>query len=94
MSNTVWLWNSIFLFLVAYIFYAYTLFSKEGLGKTIFALALFLGASMLMALAFGFCVLLLQGIALRFTIGFLSIAVIAFGLAIVLIAARHARDHH
>lgn len=73
MSNTVWLYISIATFLVAYAFYAYTLFSKEGFdGKTI---RLFLVESMLFVLAFGFCVSSLYDIALCLIIAFFAVAV-------------------
>ena len=89
MSNTVWLYISIATFFVAYVFYAYTFFSKEGFdGVTI---RLFLFESMLFALAFVFCPL--QDIVLRLTIGFFAVAAMSLGLSIALIA-RHVRDRH
>ena len=91
MSNIVWLYISIATFLVAYVFYAYTLFSKEGFdGVTI---RLFLAESMLFTLAFVFCIFPLQDIVLRLTIGFFAVAAMSLGLSIALIA-RHVRDRH
>lgn len=73
MSNTVWLYISIATSLVAYAFYAYTLFSKEGFdGKTI---RLFLVESMLLVLAFVFCASSLYDIALCLIIAFFAVTV-------------------
>lgn len=73
MSNTVWLYISIAASLVAYVFYAYTLFNKEGFDRE--TIRLFLVESMLLVLAFVFCVSSLYDIALCLAIAFIAVTV-------------------